>query len=94
MRWRRRADAKPNPVREAVLWYVASALLAVVLISVLGVWLLRRAGEAEAIRDAKDQTQIAAEGSVEPALTDALVRRWTRSTESSRSGCATTPSHA
>jgi signal transduction histidine kinase len=57
-----------------VLWYVASALLAVVLISVLGVWLLRRAGEAEAIRDAKDQTQIAAEGSVEPALTDALVR--------------------
>lgn len=54
--------------------YVASALLAVVLVSLLGVWLFRRAGEAEAIRDAKDQTRIAAEGSVEPAVTDRLVR--------------------
>ncbi|HSB39812.1 MAG TPA: histidine kinase, partial [Gaiellaceae bacterium] len=34
----------------------------------------RRAGEAEAIRDAKDQAQIAAVGSVEPVVTDALVR--------------------
>ena len=54
--------------------YVGSGLLAVVLISLLGVWLVRRAGEAEAIRDAKDQTRIAAQGSVEPVLTDALVR--------------------
>ena len=54
--------------------YVASGLVAVVAISVLGVWLFSRAGEAEAIRDAKDQTRIAAEGSVEPVLTDALVR--------------------
>jgi two-component system NarL family sensor kinase len=38
------------------------------------VWLFSRAGEAEAIRDAKDQTQIAAQGSVEPVLTDGLVR--------------------
>ena len=54
--------------------YVGSGLLAVMLISLLGVWLVRRAGEAEAIRDAKDQTRIAAQGSVEPVLTDALVR--------------------
>jgi two-component system NarL family sensor kinase len=57
-----------------VVWYVASGLVAVVLISLLGVWLFRRAGEAEAIRDAKDQTRIAAEGSIEPVLSDALVR--------------------
>ena len=44
------------------------------LISLLGVWLFSRAGEAEAIRDAKDQTRIAAEGSVEPVLSDALLR--------------------
>jgi two-component system, NarL family, sensor kinase len=56
------------------VWYLASGLIAVVLISLLGVWLLRRAGEAEAIRDVKDQTRIAAEGSIEPILSDALVR--------------------
>jgi two-component system NarL family sensor kinase len=57
-----------------VLRYIASGLVAVVAISVLGVWLFSRAGQAEAIRDAKDQTKIAAEGSVEPVLTDGLVR--------------------
>jgi hypothetical protein len=70
----RRQLAGDNPVSEAVIRYVASALLAVVVISVLGLWLLRRAGEAEAIRDAKDQTGIAAHGSVEPALSDGLLR--------------------
>lgn len=53
---------------------MASGLLAVVLVSLLGVWLIRRAGEAEAVRDAKDQTRIAALASVEPALSDGLVR--------------------
>jgi len=57
-----------------VVRFVGSGLVAVVLISVLGVWLFSRAGEEEAIRDAKDQTRIAAEGSVEPVLSDALVR--------------------
>jgi signal transduction histidine kinase len=61
-------------VREALARYAAIGLLAVVLISLLGVWLVRRAGEAEAIRDAKDQTRIAALGSVEPALSDGLLR--------------------
>jgi signal transduction histidine kinase len=54
--------------------YVASGLVAVVLVSVLGIWLFGRAGEAEAVRDAEDQTRIAAEGSVEPAVSDALLR--------------------
>jgi signal transduction histidine kinase len=52
---------------------VASGLVAVFLISLLGVWLFSRAGKAEAIRDAKDQTRIAAAGSVEPALSDRLL---------------------
>ena len=57
-----------------MLWYVANGLAAVVLVSLLGIWLLRRAGDEEAIRDARDQTRIAAEGSVEPVLSDALLR--------------------
>lgn len=62
-----------DPVREALFRYVASGLAAVLVVSLLGVWLFSRAGEAEAIRDAKDQTRIAA-GSIEPFLSDALVR--------------------
>jgi two-component system NarL family sensor kinase len=69
----RHRSATRNPVRAAVLRYLASAFVAVVLISLLGVWLFRSAGEAEAIRDAKDQTRIAAEGSIEPVLSDALI---------------------
>jgi hypothetical protein len=49
-------------------------LAAVVVVGLLGAWLARRAGEAEAIRDAKDQVTLAADGSVEPAVTDGLVR--------------------
>jgi signal transduction histidine kinase len=66
--------SRPNPVREAVFRYLVSGLAAVVLVGLLGVWLARRAGEAEAIRDAKDQTQLFAHGSVEPAVTDKLLR--------------------
>ena len=54
-----------------LLWNVAGL---VSLISVVGVWLFHRAGQNEAIRDAKDQTRIAAQGSVEPALSDGLLR--------------------
>ena len=57
-----------------MLWYVANGLAAVVLVSLLGIWLLSRIGEEEAIRDARDQTRIAAEGSVEPVLSDGLLR--------------------
>jgi two-component system, NarL family, sensor kinase len=63
-----------DPVLEAVVRYIASALVAVILISVLAVWLARRSGQAEAIRDAKDQTRIAAEGTIEPVLGDGLLR--------------------
>jgi two-component system NarL family sensor kinase len=74
MRGLHRADGGPRPVREAMIRYVAIGLATIALISVVGVWLFHRAGKAEAIRDAKDQTRIAAEGSVEPALGDGLLR--------------------
>jgi two-component system, NarL family, sensor kinase len=71
---RRRQATADDPVLEAVVRYFASALIAVILISVLAVWLVRRSGEAEAIRDAKDQTRIAAKGTIEPVLSDGLLR--------------------
>src|SRR3954466_91625 len=75
MRWRLRSPGgQRSPVREAVSRYVAIGLVAVALISVVGVWLFRRAGEAEAIRDAKDQTRIAAEVSVEPSLSNGILQ--------------------
>jgi signal transduction histidine kinase len=75
MRWRlRRPGGERSPVREALTRYVAIGLVAVALISIVGVWLFRRAGVAEATRDAKDQTRIAAEVSVEPALSNAILQ--------------------
>src|SRR3954452_978384 len=74
MRGLHRADGGPRPVREAMTRYVAIGLAAIALISVVGVWLLHRAREAEAVRDAKDQTEIAAQGSVESTLSDGLPR--------------------
>jgi two-component system, NarL family, sensor kinase len=71
---RRRQATGVDPVLEAVVRYIASALVAVVLISVLAVWLARRAGEAEAIRDAKDRTQIVAEDTIGPVLSDGLLQ--------------------
>jgi two-component system, NarL family, sensor kinase len=65
---------EPNPVWQSVVRYVASALVAVVLISLLGVVLFQRLGEDEAIRDAKDQTRASARWAVEPALTDGVLR--------------------
>jgi two-component system NarL family sensor kinase len=65
---------RPSPVRQALVRYLALGLAAVVLVGLLGAWLGRRAGEAEAIRDAKDQVSLAADGSVEPAVTDGLLR--------------------
>ena len=62
-----------SPVREAMTRYVAIGLATIALISVVGVWLFHRAGQAEAIRDAKDQTRLAAQGSVEPVLSDGLL---------------------
>ena len=66
--------AERNPVWQSVVRYVASALVAVVIISLLGVLLFRRFGQDEAIRDAKDQTRASATWAVEPFVTDAVLR--------------------
>jgi two-component system, NarL family, sensor kinase len=74
MRRLRRGEGGRSPVQEAMIRYLAIGLVTIALISVVGVWLFHRAGETEAIRDAKDQTRIAAQGSVEPVLSDGLLR--------------------
>jgi two-component system, NarL family, sensor kinase len=66
--------AEPNTVWQSVVRYVASGLVAVVIISLLGVLLFRRLGQDEAIRDAKDQTRASATLAVEPFVTDAVLR--------------------
>ena len=66
--------AEPNPVWQSVVRYVASALVAVVIISLLGVLLFREFGQDEAIRDAKDQTRASAKWAVEPLLTEGVLR--------------------
>lgn len=66
--------AEPNPVRLSVARYIASAVVAVFLISLLGLLLFKRLGEDEAIRDAQDQTRASATWAVEPALTDGVLR--------------------
>ena len=66
--------AEPNPVWQSVARYVASALVAVVLISLLGVLLFREFGQDEAIRDAEDQTRASARWVVEPRLTEGVLR--------------------
>jgi two-component system, NarL family, sensor kinase len=66
--------AEPNPVWQSVVRYIASALVAVVLISLIGVLLFRHFGQDEAIRDAKDQTRASAKWAVEPLLTDAVLQ--------------------
>ena len=92
MRGLRRGEGGPGPVREAMTRYVAIGLAAIALISVVGIWLFHRAGDAEAIRDAKDQTRIAARdrwsrSSVTRSCVDSRERS-PRSTASSRNGCS------
>ena len=67
-------EGGPRPLREAVARYLASGLATVLLISLLGVYLVGRLGNDEAIRDAKDLTRATAERTIEPALTDDLLR--------------------
>jgi len=62
-----------NAVWQSVARYFASALVAVVAISVLGVVAFRRLGEDEAIRDAKDQTRASAFWAIDPKLIDRVL---------------------
>jgi two-component system, NarL family, sensor kinase len=60
--------------RRVVLQYALSGLAALILLAAAGVYLLERVGRDEAIRNARENAELAAHGVVEPALTPALLR--------------------
>lgn len=60
--------------RSAVAQFALSGLAIVVLLGLAGVELLRHAGSTEALRDAKNNTRIAARGVAEPNLTPGVMR--------------------
>src|SRR3954451_11951636 len=76
------AGASPPPRRRlafgsgwsAVAQFALSGLAIVVLLGLAGVELLRHAGNDEALRDAKNNTRIAAVGVAEPNLTPGVMR--------------------
>ncbi|HKN94341.1 MAG TPA: hypothetical protein VJU60_08420, partial [Thermoleophilaceae bacterium] len=59
--------------RSAVLQFALSGLAIVVLLGLAGVELLRHAGNTQALKDAKNNTRIAARGVVEPNLTPGML---------------------
>src|SRR2546423_6990924 len=63
----------PLSGRSAVLQFALSGLAIVVLLGAVGVELLRHAGTTEAMRDAKNNTRLAALGVVEPNLTRGVI---------------------
>ena len=65
--------SESSPVRESLFLYVASAMVAIVVISVFGVLVFRRLGQDEAVRDAKDQTRASAFWAIDPALLDQVL---------------------
>ncbi len=72
------ADSRPASSLRARLTgpvgqFALAGLLAVVVIGAAAFLLIRRAGDDEAIRDAKRITEVAGKGIVEPALTPAMI---------------------
>jgi two-component system, NarL family, sensor kinase len=61
-------------VARAVLTFAVSGLLVLVLVGMAGVFVLRRVGTAEAMREAEDITMVAGRGIVQPRLTNGIVR--------------------
>ena len=66
-------DAKPMSVTRAVLTFALSGTLVLLLVGVVGVFVMQRVGEAEAVRQAKDLTSVAARAVVQPRLTNGVV---------------------
>ena len=61
-------------VTKAVLAFALSGTIVLVLVGVVGVLVMQRVGEAEAVRQAKDLTSVAARAVVQPRLTNGVVR--------------------
>jgi len=59
--------------RRAVVAFALSTLLTLVVLGLVGAFLLERIGRREAIRDAKELTEVAGRGIVAPNLPDGLV---------------------
>lgn len=60
-------------MRNALIRFVAAALVALFVVAVGSWWAARRAAESEAVEDARQRTVTLAKAVVEPSLTDALL---------------------
>ena len=60
-------------LRSPVVQFTLAAIMAVALVGAVSAYLLNKAGEDEAIRDAKRVTELAGRGIVEPELSRALL---------------------
>jgi signal transduction histidine kinase len=65
---------EPPSVGMAMARFAAGGLLAVLVLGTISIVALARIGRAEAIRDAKELTQVVGTSVVQPALSDALLR--------------------
>jgi signal transduction histidine kinase len=69
---------RPSPstqgFRRVVLQYALSGVLALILLAAAGVYLLHNVGRDEAIRNARENAELAARGVVEPVLTAGVLR--------------------
>jgi len=70
---RDRPAASTRDFRRVVLQYALSGVLALILLGAAGVYLLQHVGRDEAIRNARQNTELAARGVVEPALTNGVL---------------------
>jgi two-component system, NarL family, sensor kinase len=61
-------------LRRLLLQFAASGLIAVLLVALASVYVFRRAGERESIRDARRVTELIASTVIQPRLRDSIVR--------------------
>jgi len=71
---RDRPAASSRDFRRVVLQYALSGVAALILLGAAGVYLLQHVGRDEAIRNARENAELAGRGVVAPVLTPALLR--------------------
>src|SRR6185503_6493468 len=65
---------QPGGTARALAQFVISGFVAVALLGIVAVEIMRRQGTNEAIKDAKEVTQLAGNGLVAPSITPGLLR--------------------
>src|SRR3954451_604369 len=70
---RDRPAASGRDFRRVVLRYALSGVAALILLGAAGVYLLQHVGRDEAIRNAREDAELAGHGVVEPAITAGLI---------------------